>query len=216
MSHWPLILVADNSSTDTRIISEVLNSEFRIALARNGVDALSLANKSPLPDLVLLEVRLPDMDGIEVCRRLKQSSLTRNIPVIFVTAEHDESKEALALDLQAADYITKPYSISVARARIRNKLMSTRAPGLDLSERISLPAWYFSKGATCGLSGLGNRQREILTLIAEGMTSAEIAEQLSIAKGTVEVHRENIRRKLGVRNIAGLVKCAIRSGLLHP
>ena len=63
---------------------------------------------------------------------------------------------------------------------------------------------------------LGKREMAVMTLIAEGLTSAEIATQLFIAKGTVEVHRENIMRKLGVRNIAALVKCAIRSGLLAP
>ena len=69
---------------------------------------------------------------------------------------------------------------------------------------------------TEALPRLGKREMAVMTLIAEGLTSAEIATQLFIAKGTVEVHRENIMRKLGVRNIAGLVKCAIRSGLLAP
>jgi DNA-binding NarL/FixJ family response regulator len=218
MSYWPLVLVADSSPTDVQIISEVLNSEYRFNIARNGVDALAFAARNPLPDLVLLEVHLPDMNGFEVCRCLKQSPTTRNIPVIFVTSVHDDAQEARAMDLHAADYITKPYSVAVARARIRNRLLShrelpirDRGPGTEI---IALPSTG-SPGQDPGM-GLGKRQTEVLSLIAAGLTSAEIADQLSIAKGTVEVHRENIMRKLGVRNIAGLVKCAIRHGLLHP
>ncbi len=218
MSHWPLVLVVDNSSTDVQTISEVLNSDYRIKVAVNGEDALAIARRNPLPDLILLEVRMPDISGLEVCRRLKQSPLTQNIPVIFVTSERDESQEALAMELHAADYITKPYSVAVARARIRNRLLSHREVpargGSPSTDFIAFPARSLP-GQVADM-GLGKRQTEVLALIAEGLTSAEIADQLSIAKGTVEVHRENIMRKLGVRNIAGLVKCAIRCGLLHP
>lgn len=215
MSYWPLVLVADNSAADIQTISEVLNSEYRIKVARNGVDTLALARRTPVPDLILLESRMPDMDGFEVCRRLKQSATTRNIPIIFVTSVHDETQEALAMDLHAADYITKPYSVTVARARIRNKLRSSRKQDGKIAVATSVGQTTRPSPQEADL-GLGKRQLEVLTLVAEGLTSAEIAQRLSIAKGTVEVHRENIMRKLDVRNIAGLVKCAIRNGLLQP
>ena len=208
---WPLILIVDSLSEEVQLIAELLNSEYRIKVAHSATDALSVAQRNPLPDLILLDVVMPDMDGFELCRRLKQSPISRDIPVIFISALNDETLEAMALDLQAADYITKPFSKLVARARIRNKLLQVRRPDANLAAP-ARPAASYSHAPM----PLGKRQAEILTLIGEGMTSAEIGTQLSISKGTVEVHRENIMRKLGVRNIAGLVKCAIRHGLLEP
>ena len=223
MTHWPLILIVDDSSADAQSLSDMLSLEYRIQLAHNGADALDRVQRSPAPDLVLLDVLMPGMDGFEVCKRLKQSAVTRDIPVVFVTAVQDAAQEARALELQAADYITKPYSVDVARARVRNALWSKtkgipqppngrsnggHANGGQPPEDTQRPAEAMPR--------LGKREMEVMALIAEGLTSAEIATRLFIAKGTVEVHRENIMRKLGVRNIAGLVKCAVRNGLLAP
>ena len=172
---------------------------------------------NPLPDLVVLEIALPGMDGFEVCRRLKQSPVTCDIPVVFVTVVRDASQEAHALELQAADYFSKPYSVSVARARIRRACSSGIGTAAVLHNGHTAGTSPNAEDRPSGASMcLGKREMEVLILISDGMTSAEIAEQLFIAKGTVEVHRENIMRKLGVRNIASLVKCAIRNGLLHP
>lgn len=220
MKSWPLILIVDRSAAQVQVIAELLNSEYRIKVAHSGVEALEVAQRNPLPDLILMDVVMPDMDGLEVCRRLKKSAISRNIPVIFITSMNDETLEAMALDLQAADYITQPFSMLVARARIRNKLLHTIQPdnSLDIGSgapQRSFDADFHGPLPTADL-GLGKRQTQILTLIGEGLTSAEIANQLCISKGTVEVHRENIMRKLEVRNIAGLVKCAIRHGLLKP
>jgi DNA-binding NarL/FixJ family response regulator len=223
MRSWPLILIVDDSSTDVQVISEMLNADYRIKVARNGPEALAVAGKNPVPDLILLDIIMPGMDGFEVCERLKQSPITQAIPIIFLTAVHDESQEARALDLLAADYITKPYSMPVARARIRNKLLSRALPAKPLQRPPhngqALPPSTGAMPTTNGTelpTPLSKRETEILMLVAQGMTSAEVSAHLSIAKGTVEVHRENIMRKLGVHNIAGMVKCAIRSGLLVP
>lgn len=201
------------------MISELLNAEYRIKVAHSGADAVEVAQRDPLPDLILLDVVMPDMNGFEVCRRLKQSPISRNIPVIFITAMNDETLEAMALDLQAADYITKPFSMLVARARIRNKLLQTRQADVTLALQANAPVRVnhaqWPRLEPHAPIGLGKRQIEVLTLIANGLTSAEIAVKLSIAKGTVEVHRENIMRKLGVHNVAGLLKSAIRHGLLE-
>ena len=218
MNAWPLVLVVEDSLTDAQALSDLLSLEYRIKLVHNGADALEVLQRSPFPDLILLDIRMPGMDGFEVCRQLKQSALTRDIPVVFVSAVQDASQEARALEMQAADYITKPYSPVVARARIRNALLSRLKPGTLLHNGHSTggqPAEEQPSPAI-SLNSLGKREREVMALIAEGLTSAEIATQLFIAKGTVEVHRENIMRKLGVRNVAGLVKCAIRHGLLSP
>jgi DNA-binding NarL/FixJ family response regulator len=217
MSYWPLILIVDDSATDVQIISEMLNSEYRVKVCSNGADALAIAQRNPVPDLVLLDIIMPGMDGFEVCNRLKQSPVTRAIPVIFLTAVADESHETRALNLRAADYITKPYSIPVARARIRNKLLQKTAPEMPANSDAATASALRAQGVGgTHPPPLSKREAEVLERVAQGLTSAEISTQLSIAKGTVEVHRENIMRKLGVRNIAGLVRCAIRLGLLAP
>ena len=221
MNTWPLILIVDDSIADAQALSEMLSMEFRIQLAHNGADALDRVQRSPSPDLILLDILMPDMDGFELCRQLKQSAITRDIPVVFVTAVRDASQEAKALEMQAADYISKPYSAVVARARIRNALLANYQPDTQIRNGHSNGGQpgegpISEEKPTEALPRLGKREMAVMTLIAEGLTSAEIATQLFIAKGTVEVHRENIMRKLGVRNIAGLVKCAIRSGLLAP
>ncbi len=219
MNTWPLILIVDDSSADTQNLADMLSLEYRIKLAHNGVDALDMVQRSPRPDLILLDLLIPGMDGLALCKRLKQSTTTRDIPVVFVTAVQDASQEARALELQAADYITKPFSVDVARARIRNALWSR----LKSHPTPALPNGHSNGGQSHGdlpppesLPRLGKREMEVMALIVEGLTSAEVAAQLFIAKGTVEVHRENIMRKLGVRNIAGLVKCAVRNGLAAP
>ncbi len=217
MKSWPLILIVNESFTMLRAISEMLNSEYRIKIANNGRDAMALAQHNPLPDLVLLDTVLPDTSGLELCRKLKQSPVTQDIPIIFITAMQDESQEALALNLQAADYMALPFCLPVARARIRNKLMARMQPSAALGGHRPLPPRTTESASASQQPpiGLGKRQTEVLALIAEGLTSAEIAVKLSIAKGTVEVHRENIMRKLGVHNVAGLLKSAIRHGLLE-
>jgi DNA-binding NarL/FixJ family response regulator len=197
----PLVLMVVNTATEAHKLADLLPAECRIELVGNGTDALAAARHHPMPDLLLLDFVLPDMAGLDVCRRLKRSSLTRAMAVIFVSATDDAAREAQALDLQADDCITHGHAPAVARARIRNRLLA----------KVHQPA----ATAAAASVGLGQRQTEVLSLIAEGLTSAEIGVQLSIAKGTVEVHRENIMRKLDVHNIAGLVKYAIRHGLAH-
>lgn len=218
MNSWPLVLIVDDSSADAQALAALLNLEYRIKVAHNGADALEIVQRSPRPDLILLDLLMPGMGGLEVCKRLKQSAVTRDIPLVFVTAAQDASQEARALELQAADYITKPYSAAVLRARIRNALWSRSKPGTVFHNGHS-PGNHSNGDGTpdeAPSTQLGKREAEVMALIAQGLTSAEIAEQLFIAKGTVEVHRTNIMRKLGVRNIAGLVKCGIRLGLLTP
>lgn len=197
----PLALLVADSLQDAQAFADLLPADCRIELVASGTDALAAARHHPQPDLMLLDYALPDMAGLELCRRLKRSAATRTISVIFVSDAGDDVREAQALDLQADDCVVPSQAPVVARARIRNRLQA----------RVST----HGSGPATSSTGLGHRQTEVLSLIAEGLTSAEIGAQLSIAKGTVEVHRENIMRKLDVHNIAGLVKYAIRHGLTH-
>ncbi|MGD8470647.1 MAG: response regulator [Desulfobacteraceae bacterium] len=116
------ILLVDDNSTNLQLLHETLDGfGYKLLAAKNGKTALSIAKKVK-PDLILLDIMMPEMDGYEVCRRLKADQATMQIPVIFVTALSDAEDEAKGLTLGAVDYITKPFNPELIRARVRNHL----------------------------------------------------------------------------------------------
>lgn len=150
-----MILIVDDVPSNVQILAETLRSQYRIKVASNGTDALKIAQREQ-PDLILLDVMMPDMNGFEVCRRLKENTTTHKIAVIFVTANTAESDEELGLNLGAADYITKPFVIPIVKARIRNHLRLKQQA--DLLESLSL-----LDPLTC----ISNRRRFDETLLSE-------------------------------------------------
>jgi diguanylate cyclase (GGDEF)-like protein len=121
-----LILVVDDAEENFLILENLLQDEGDVLCASSGSQALGLA-RSKIPDLILLDVSMPDMDGYEVCRKLKMDPKTRDIPVVFVTGMSDESDQEKGLSLGAIDYIIKPYSPAIVLARIRNHLALRKA-----------------------------------------------------------------------------------------
>jgi len=116
------ILLVDDSPENISVLLEVLKADYQIIAARDGVRALQMAAQSPPPDLIMLDVMMPEMDGYEVCLQLKRGEQTRDIPVIFVTALAEDVNEERGFDVGAVDYITKPISPAIVRARIRTHL----------------------------------------------------------------------------------------------
>jgi putative two-component system response regulator len=116
------VLVVDDTSEMVDIVVEVLRPEFKVKAARNGERALKIAEDSPAPDLILLDVTMPEMDGYDVCKRLKGNPITKPIPVIFLTALNQVEDERKGLELGAVDYITKPISPAIVLARVRTHL----------------------------------------------------------------------------------------------
>jgi putative two-component system response regulator len=117
----PKILVVDDEPTNLQILREVLHSDYRLLFARDGEKALQLA-VDELPHLILLDVMMPGLTGLETCQRLKATAATQAIPVIFVTALNDANDEAAGFEVGAVDYITKPISPTVVRARVKTHL----------------------------------------------------------------------------------------------
>lgn len=118
----PTILIVDDSPDSIALLSAMLKSEYRVKVAITGREALDVALGDRPPDLILLDVVMPEMDGYETCRRLKRNPASAGIPVIFLTAKADVSDEERGFDLGAEDYITKPPSPPIVRARIRTHL----------------------------------------------------------------------------------------------
>jgi putative two-component system response regulator len=122
MSRRPLILVADDSDDIRSLFAAILKEIYDVKLAANGKDALRLAEEEPQPDLILLDVRMPGMDGYEACSRLKSNPLTAAIPVMFVSAASETRDETKGLLLGAVDYIAKPLKRPIILARLRTHL----------------------------------------------------------------------------------------------
>ena len=122
VSDRKLVLIVDDTPTNVAVVSGVLKNSFRTKVATNGEKALAIANAPEKPDLILLDVMMPGMDGFEVCRRLKDSPATREIPIIFLTAKTDEVDEEKGFDVGAVDYIHKPFSAPIVLARVRTQL----------------------------------------------------------------------------------------------
>jgi putative two-component system response regulator len=118
----PKILLVDDNTANLQVLRETLDGlGYKLLIAKNGKSALEIVRKA-CPDLILLDIMMPDMDGYEVCRKLKAAASTRHLPVIFLTAMADAEDEAKGLSLGAVDYITKPINPELVRARVRNHL----------------------------------------------------------------------------------------------
>ncbi|MDO8892166.1 MAG: two-component system response regulator [Sulfurimicrobium sp.] len=120
-SSKPVVLIVDDMPENIDVLRGILAQDYTLRIATNGELALKIANASP-PDLVLLDVMMPVMDGYEVCRQLKENESTRHVPVIFVTAMGDVEAETRGFEIGAVDYITKPVSPPVVRARVMTHL----------------------------------------------------------------------------------------------
>lgn len=117
----PTVLVVDDTPQNLSLISELLAPRYRVRVAPSGARALQIARATP-PDLILLDVVMPELDGHDVCRQLKADSITRDIPVIFLTSRHDLDDEALGFSLGAVDYIAKPVVPPLLLARVHTHL----------------------------------------------------------------------------------------------
>jgi serine phosphatase RsbU (regulator of sigma subunit) len=118
-----LLLLVDDDPSHIHVVRSILKDDYKIRIATSGAQALELARVKPLPDLVLLDVMMPDMDGYEVCGHLKAGSETRDVPVIFLTLKMEVVDEARGFAVGAVDYIHKPFSPPIVKARVRTHLL---------------------------------------------------------------------------------------------
>ena len=121
------MLVVEDLPDDIAILSEILREEFHVRVATSGETALKIARSDAPPDLLLLDIMMPDVDGLEVCRRLKQERATSRIPVIFVTAKDAVADESLGFAVGAVDYIAKPVNPHLVKARVKAHLELKKA-----------------------------------------------------------------------------------------
>ncbi|CAA0092839.1 Response regulator PleD [Zhongshania aliphaticivorans] len=164
----PTLLVVDDQPVNIQVLYQVFSASCDVFMATSGKQALEVCSQKN-PDLILLDVVMPEMDGIEVCRRLKSEVETRDIPVIFVTSQDSPEEETLGLEVGAVDFITKPVNPAVVKARVKTHLM-LKIQADALRELASVD----------GLTGIANRRRFDERLDAEWRACRRTEQPLSI------------------------------------
>ena len=206
-----LILVVE----DDRDLSETLEFNltrggFRTVVATSGPEALELAARQPLPDLILLDVMLPGLSGMEVCGRLREREETRRVPVIMLTARGEEVDRVAGFEVGADDYVTKPFSVRELMLRIRAVLRREREPDAD---RGAISFGLLRLDEASHRAWVGGEERELTALefrLLVRMISrrgrAQSRQQLlehvwgvqaEVTTRTVDTHVKRLRRKLG-------------------
>ncbi|WP_306394778.1 HD domain-containing phosphohydrolase [Telluria beijingensis] len=179
----PLILAVDDEASNLQLLRQILQDHYRLLFAKDGARALELARQEQ-PDLVLLDVMMPGMSGYEVCAALKAHPATASVPVIFVTALTESADEVEGFEAGAVDYITKPVSPPVVRARVKTHLSlvrmeELRASRLEIVQRLGLAAEY--KDNETGLHVIRMSHFSRILGIAAGMTEPEADDLLHAA-----------------------------------
>lgn len=126
MSNKAVVLIVDDVPTNVQALALLLKEEYVIKVATGGARALELASQDPIPDLILLDVQMPEMNGYDVLKLLKQESTTADIPIIFVTGKDAVEDEEYGLELGAVDYIAKPIRPSIVKARVKTHITLKR------------------------------------------------------------------------------------------
>ena len=164
----PRLLIVDDQPINIRVLHELFKNDYETFMASDGKQAIEKC-KSVLPDLVLLDVVMPEMDGYQVCKELKSDAQLAVIPVIFVTAHYDEADEAMGFELGAVDFIHKPINPLITRARVKNQILLKQQA--DLLRSMAL---------VDGLTGVANRLQFESSLVADWLQCAREQHPLSI------------------------------------
>ena len=171
------ILIVDDDNLNRRILDEVLSPIYTVLEAKVGKQALRRVQSNPAPDLILLDIMMPGMDGFAVLRALKDDPVTADIPVIFITGKDSQHDEEKGLRLGAVDYITKPLSTAVVLQRVRNRI--------DLERN------------TRALIEFTTRKEQLLSMVADDLQPSVVrlmdsAQELQRIANSEEPDQENI------------------------
>ena len=179
----PRLLLVDDEPTNLQVLRHVLQADYRLLFATDGARALQVAREQ-LPQLILLDIMMPGMDGYAVCRALKADPATAGIPVIFITALNDSQDETAGFDVGGVDYLTKPVSPPVVRARVRTRLSlvrmeELRETRLQIVQRLGRAAEY--KDNETGLHVIRMSHFAQLLALAAGCSPAWAEDLLNAA-----------------------------------
>ena len=179
------IVIIDDTPANIEILYMILQNDYDILFAKSGADGVQIV-KREMPDLILLDIMMPDMDGYQVCAVLKDDPCTASIPVIFITAMGSDEDETRGLECGAIDYVTKPITPAIVKARIKNHLELKRSR--DLLQELTLV--------------LGEKNRELEVLVREDALTG-----LANRRHFNEVLQAEIKRAMRTRQCLSLILC---------
>ena len=209
MAKNKVLIIEDERSLASVLALNLQREGFEVMMAQDGRDGLRQAQIKH-PDLIVLDLMLPGMPGLEVCRELRAGSQTRDVPIIMVTAKTEESDELIGLAVGADDYVTKPYSVKVLIQRIKKELRRRQQPAEEVSviesqgvviDRIRHRATL--QGQDLVLTPTEFRLLEVLLRQAgraftrHELMDAAIGEDAMVLERTIDVHVKSLRRKMG-------------------
>ncbi len=199
------ILVVDDEAENCRALRELLSEEYEVAIARDGVEALRMVGEIK-PDLVLLDIIMPKMDGLQTCLRLRQAEATRSLPVIFLTSKNEPSTEIFGLELGADDFIAKPFNKEVLKARIKKRLEGLSVSVGETTELGDFKVHWGRQEASHGdtFIPLTAKESSMLRLFVENpgrvLTRDLILERVwtetYITDRTIDSHVKELRKKI--------------------
>ena len=194
------VLLVDDELINIKMLADALKDEYGILFATGGRDAIHIATAST-PDLILLDIVMPGMDGYQVCETLRSEPRTAAIPIIFVTALDSTEQEIKGLQNGALDYVTKPFNGDIVKARVRNQLQYKDSLLASASgEAVDDPR----------SAAMTPRQKEIFEWVKAGKTNWEIAQIIGCSRDNVKYHVRQILRLSGTSSrtqaVAGHVK----------
>ncbi len=191
-----LILIADDSPTNISLLINTLKNDYTLGIAKSGQKLLDLVQKK-LPDLILLDIQMPEMDGYEVCKRLKDDPETHEIPIIFITAMTDVEDKTMGFKIGAVDYITKPFHSAEVIARVKNHLSRKKmreelnAQNIILEDKVKEKTAVIQKmlGATIHAMVLTVESRDPYTAGHQervAQFACDIANEMGLSKDRIE------------------------------
>ncbi len=216
------IVVVDDEPDIIELVNiHLTKNGYRVRSFENGTTAMEYL-KTNLPDLIILDLMLPDADGLEICKTLKKEDRFKNVPVIMLTARTDEIDRVLGLEIGADDYITKPFSprelVARVKAVLRRVEMNTKSQKINIGGILDIDLQKYEVSVNNNRVDLTSTEFRILRMLAEQKgwvhSREKILEELGgyekgVLDRTVDVHIKNIREKLGpaakfIKNIRGV------------
>jgi DNA-binding NarL/FixJ family response regulator len=202
------ILVIDDNP---EVVAEILpDYGYELTVCLDGQKGLEVLEKEEKKfDLILLDVLMPNMNGWDVLRYIRDNKNLKHIPVIMMTALDSEIDQVSGLKVGADDYITKPFNIPTLLARI--EALMRRVSWSSTTPVFHLPF----EASDAEIQELTNREREILTLVANGLSNKDISDRLFVSELTVKTHLKNIFKKLSVNSRTQAILVGINKGLIN-
>ena len=205
-------LICDDHDLLRELVKKLLQRTPTIEVVGEAVNGKQAVHKAMVihPDVVLMDLNMPDLNGIEATRQICGESTA--IKVVALSSHSDRRYVQAILDAGASGYILKANAYDDLRRAFEAVLHGRKYLCAEVTDGVVDAAGRAPRDASA-YEILGPREREVLQLLAEGLTSSEIAERLSVATSTVDTHRRNLMRKLDLHNVAELTRFAIREGL---